>query len=49
MTPHNFTLPDAEFGLDTDVDIAAGETVEVHLNPLWPVTSPSTVIVGFFI
>jgi hypothetical protein len=36
MTPHNFTLPDAEFGLVTDVDIAAGETVEVHLNPLWP-------------
>ena len=36
MTPHNITLPEAEFGLDTDVDIAAGETVEVHLNPLWP-------------
>lgn len=36
FTPHNFTLEDPDQGLDTDVDILAGETVEVHLMPLWP-------------
>ena len=36
ITPHNFILPDPEFGLDTNVDIPAGTTVEVQLNPQWP-------------
>ena len=34
--PHNFTLEDSSDGLDVDVDVSAGETVEVHLMPLWP-------------
>ena len=33
-TPHNFTLPDASDGLDVDVDIPAGGSVDVHLMPL---------------
>jgi len=36
FTPHNFTLEDPNHGLDVNVDILAGETVEVHLMPLWP-------------
>jgi len=36
ITPHNFTLNDEEFGLDVDVDVPAGDTVEVPLMPLWP-------------
>ena len=34
FTPHNFTLPDASDGLDIDVDVPAGETVDVNLMPL---------------
>jgi len=34
FTPHNFTLKDANNGLDVDVDIPAGETVDVNLMPL---------------
>jgi plastocyanin len=34
--PHNFTLEDAEHGLDVDEEVLAGDTVEVHLMPLWP-------------
>jgi plastocyanin len=34
FTPHTFTLPDDSDGLDVDVDIPAGETVEVNLMPL---------------
>jgi len=34
ITPHTFVLPDASDGLDVDVDILAGETVDVHLMPL---------------
>ena len=33
-TPHNFTLPDASDGLDVDVDIPAGGSVDVYLMPL---------------
>jgi plastocyanin len=33
-TPHNFTLPDASDGLDVDIDIPAGGSVDVHLMPL---------------
>ena len=36
FTPHNFTLEDPNNGLDINVDVAAGDTVEVHLMPLWP-------------
>lgn len=36
ITPHNFTLQDDQYGLDVDVDIPAGDTVEVPLLPLWP-------------
>ena len=36
LTPHNFTLEDPSNGLDVNVDVTAGETVEVHLMPLWP-------------
>ena len=36
FTPHNFTLEDPNNGLDVDVDVSAGDTVEVHLMPLWP-------------
>ncbi len=34
FTPHNFTLPDASDGLDVNIDIPAGESVDVHLMPL---------------
>ena len=34
FTPHNFTLEDASDGLDVDVDIPAGGSVDVHLMPL---------------
>lgn len=34
FTPHTFTLPDNSDGLDVDVDIPAGESVDVHLMPL---------------
>jgi plastocyanin len=34
FTPHNFTLKDASDGLDVDVDIPAGESVDVYLMPL---------------
>jgi len=33
-TPHNFTLQDASDGLDVDIDIPAGQSVNVHLMPL---------------
>ncbi len=36
FTPHNFTLPDASDGLDVDIDILAGESVDIHLMPLVP-------------
>lgn len=36
ITPHNFTLQDPSDGLDVDVDIPAGESVDVHLLPLVP-------------
>lgn len=36
LTPHNFTLEDPDSGLDVNVDVSAGDTVEVHLMPLWP-------------
>lgn len=36
ITPHNFTLEDADSGLDLNVDVPAGDSVEVHLMPLWP-------------
>ncbi len=36
FTPHNFTLEDPNSGLDVNVDVSAGDTVEVHLMPLWP-------------
>lgn len=35
FTPHNFTLEDASDGLDVNVDIPAGESVDVQLMPLW--------------
>ena len=34
FTPHNFTLHDASDGLDVDVDIPAGESVNVNLMPI---------------
>jgi len=34
FTPHNFTLEDASDGLDVNVDIPAGATVDVHLMPI---------------
>ncbi len=34
LTPHNFTLDDPNDGLDVDIDVSAGDTVEVHLMPL---------------
>jgi len=34
FTPHNFTLKDASDGLDVDIDIPAGEYVDVYLMPL---------------
>jgi uncharacterized cupredoxin-like copper-binding protein len=33
ITPHNFTLKDKASGLDLDVDVAAGKTLEVELVP----------------
>jgi len=35
FTPHNFTLKDDSDGLDVDVDIPAGESVNVNLMPLF--------------
>ncbi len=35
ITPHNFSLDDASDGLDTNVDVPAGETVDVALLPLF--------------
>jgi len=35
FTPHNFTLKDNSDGLDVDVDIPAGESVDVNLMPLF--------------
>ncbi len=34
FTPHNFTLKDASDGLDVDIDIPAGEYIDVYLMPL---------------
>ncbi len=34
FTPHNFTLKDASDGLDVNVDIPAGDSVDVSLMPL---------------
>ncbi len=34
FTPHNFTMEDDSDGLDVNVDIPAGDTVDVHLMPL---------------
>lgn len=34
ITPHNFTLEDPSDGLDTNVDVPAGESVYVQLMPL---------------
>jgi len=34
FTPHNFTLEDASDGLDVNIDIPAGESVDVNLMPL---------------
>ena len=34
FTPHNFTLQDASDGLDVNVDILPGQSVDVHLMPL---------------
>ncbi len=34
FTPHNFTLEDASDGLDVNIDIPAGDTVDVYLMPL---------------
>ncbi len=34
ITPHNFTLEDPSDGLDVNVDIPAGESLDVHLMPL---------------
>ncbi|GMR00719.1 MAG: hypothetical protein BMS9Abin19_0054 [Gammaproteobacteria bacterium] len=34
FTPHNFTLEDASDGLDVNVDIPAGKSVDVYLMPL---------------
>ncbi len=35
FTPHNFTLKDDSDGLDVDIDIPAGESVNVNLMPLF--------------
>lgn len=35
FTPHNFTLEDPSDGLDVNVDVPAGESVDVQLMPLW--------------
>ena len=34
MTPHNFIIEYDSDGLDTNVDVSPGDTVEVHLMPL---------------
>ena len=34
MTPHNFTLEIAEIGVAVDVDVHAGDTADVELQPL---------------
>jgi plastocyanin len=34
MTPHNFIIEDDSDGLDTNVDVSPGDTVDVHLMPL---------------
>lgn len=36
FTPHNFTLEDDSDGLDVNIDIPAGASVDVHLIPLIP-------------
>lgn len=36
FTPHNFTLEDSSDGLDINIDVPAGESVDVQLMPLWP-------------
>ncbi len=33
ITPHNFTLKDPDGGFDIDVDVLAGETLDVKLMP----------------
>jgi len=35
ITPHNFSLDDPNDGLDTNVDVPAGDTVDVPLLPLF--------------
>lgn len=35
ITPHNFSLDDPNDGLDVDVDVPAGDTVDVRLMPLF--------------
>jgi len=34
VTPHNFTLKNADAGLDLDVNIVAGETKEIKFTPV---------------
>lgn len=34
VTPHNFTLKNADAGLDLDVDIVAGESQEIKFTPV---------------
>jgi len=34
VTPHNFTLKNADAGLDLDVNIMAGETKEIKFTPV---------------
>ena len=36
LTPHNFTLKDPGGELDINVDVAAGESVDVQLAPVRP-------------
>ena len=38
LTPHNFTLQDAEAGLDIAADVSAGNKVVVEFTPLTPGT-----------
>lgn len=33
ITPHNFSLEDSGGGFDIDVDVLAGETIDVELTP----------------
>ena len=35
ITPHNFSLDDPSDGLDVNVDVSAGDTVDVKLLPLF--------------